>query len=144
MVVNLLLERIESLKEVNYDPNRPLLDQLKSLAYLTIQLSSDPDYLVLSRIVIIESMRSQQEAQRLNDKFSDCEQGLQNWFTQAAKAGALGNIEPKLAATLFYGGLKKQVYWEQVISWKPHPNDEEAERLISQTCEFFARALTQK
>lgn len=142
VVVNQLLERIESLQEVTYDPQSPLVDQLKKLAYRIIQLTSDKDYLHLSRIVIIESMHSQEQAEHLNKKFTSCEIGLHSWFYQAADAGALGAIEPKMAANMFYGSLKKQAFWEQVISWKPNLTDEEAEQLVNQTCEFFALAFT--
>ena len=144
VVVNLLLARIAHLKEVQYCPNESLLNQLKHLAYLTIQLSSDQDYINLSRIVIIESMRCEEAAQHLNSKFKDCEQGLELWFTQASKAGVLGDYNPTLAATLFYGGIKKIAYWDQVIWWKPTIKDPEAERLITQTCELFVNAFSSK
>ena len=119
LVVDQLLAQIATLKEVNYDANIPIEEQLKKLALLLFTLSSDKDYIKLSRILIIESIRSETSAHCLNTKWSNCEQGLQCWFNQASEAGALGDIDPKLAAVLFYGGLKKIAYWGQVISWLP-------------------------
>lgn len=140
-VVTLLLERIEPLQKSHYDPNRPLLEQLRELGNKVLALVCDEDYLRLSRIVIIESMRSEREALRLNEKFSDCERGLHSWFANAAKAGALGNLSPMVGAAMFYGAIKEVAYWDQAISWKPMLGEKEARALINETCECFARAV---
>ncbi|MDF2179056.1 TetR/AcrR family transcriptional regulator [Aliiglaciecola sp. CAU 1673] len=141
-VVESLLQRIAPLKNIAYDPDRPLLEQLKKLGTLAVQLSNDPDYLRLSRIVIIESMRSEKEANRLNGKFVDCEQGLHNWFIQASKAGALGDMAPELAAALFYGPIRDLGYWDQAICWSPQLSSEESDAVVTKCCEFFIRGIS--
>lgn len=141
-VVESLLQRIAPLKNIAYDPDQPLLLQLKKLGKMAMQLSNDPDYLRLSRIVIIESMRSEREANRLNDKFVECEQGLHNWFVQASKAGALGNLAPELAAALFYGPIREVGYWDQAICWSPQLSQEQMDTLVSRCCEFFVQGIS--
>ncbi|GGO66484.1 TetR/AcrR family transcriptional regulator [Bowmanella pacifica] len=143
-VVSLLLERVEPLQKMTFDPQRPIAEQLKELSHKVLSLVCDEHYLRLSKIVIIESMRSEKEAIRLNQKFSDCEKDMHNWFIQAGKAGALGNLEPGLAAAMFYGAIKEMAFWDQAICWKPLLNEQEAGRLIKQTCDFFLTAIQSK
>ncbi|BDF94127.1 MULTISPECIES: TetR/AcrR family transcriptional regulator [Pseudoalteromonas] len=140
-VVQLLLSRIEQLQNYHYRSDVAVYDQLKELARLSLALGSDQDYLTLSRIVIIESMRDQQQAARLEEKFLDCGKGLQGWFAQAHEAGILNDIPADIAAAFFYGGLKKMAYWEQVIQWKPALDEEKIEQLIDLTSRFFISGI---
>lgn len=140
-VVDLLLERVEPLQKLAFDPNRSLAEQLQELSQKVLQLLCDEHYLRLSKIVIIESMRSEKEATRLNDKFADCEKDMHNWFIQASEAGALGNFEPGMAAAFFYGAIKEVAFWDQAICWKPLLNKAEAEKLLEQSCRFFLAAI---
>lgn len=140
-VVSLLLKRVEPLKNMPFDPHQPLLDQLKAIGEKTLHLICDGDYLRLSRIIIIESMRCEQAAKLLNQKFSDCEKQLYNWFTQASEAGVLGKLEPELAATLFYGAIKEAAYWDQVAQWKPMLEQAQRRLLIDRICRFFVKGV---
>ncbi|MBE0364200.1 hypothetical protein PULV_a1784 [Pseudoalteromonas ulvae UL12] len=140
-VVSLLLARIESLCCVAYDAELDIGVQLKQLAHLSVSLSADQDYLRLSKIVIIESMRSQSRAKKLDEQFKNCEVGLQVWFTQAKEAGALGDYDPRFIASLFFGGIKKLTFWDQAIRWQPALPEDELEQFISQTCQLFSSGL---
>ncbi|MBU2917347.1 TetR/AcrR family transcriptional regulator [Psychrosphaera sp. F3M07] len=143
-VVELQLNTIRRLKDFPYHPNMPLFDQLKLLAKEVIKLTQNEDYLTLSRIVIIESMRSKEAADRVNVKFTDCEKGLTGWFSYAEKAGALGELTAKTAGTMFYGSIKQLIYWEQAIKWQPPLPQEEIELLIDQVCHVFSFGLSPK
>lgn len=142
-VVDLLLMRLSQFEQLSYNPERPLLDQLKEVATLSIQLNSDADFLKLSRIVIIESMRSEVAAKRINDKFSVCEKGLHQWFAQAAEAGALGNADPIFITAVFYGTIKKTSYWEQAIKWQPVLTALQASQLVEQVCQLVGQSIEQ-
>ncbi|GGD62302.1 TetR/AcrR family transcriptional regulator [Lacimicrobium alkaliphilum] len=142
-VVSLLLKRVEPLKNITFNPHQPLLDQLRTIGEKTLHLICDEDYLRLSRIIIIESMRCEKAAKLLNQKFSDCEKQLYNWFSQASEAGVLGNIEPGLAATLFYGAIKEAAYWDQVAQWKPMLDKAQGKVLIDRICQFFIDGVQQ-
>lgn len=140
-VVSLLLLRIEPLKNTTFDPQQKLLDQLREIGHKTLQMLCDEDYLRLSRIIVIESMRCEHAARILNRKFSDCEKHLYQWFIQASEAGVLGDMEPTLAATLFFGAIKKAVYWDQLTQWKPMIEKKQAEEVIEGICQFFVKGV---
>ncbi len=138
-VVERLMQRIEPLHDIHYDPTQTLESQLYELASFAMQLSNDKHYLRLARIVIIESMRCEKEAKRLNHKFTQCEDSLRKWFQQASEAGALGNLDVTVATALFHGAIRKLAFWDQAILWKPPLSDKQAEELIAQTCRFFVK-----
>jgi TetR/AcrR family transcriptional regulator of autoinduction and epiphytic fitness len=143
-VVCLLLHRLSQFEQFSYDANVPLLVQLKEVAESAIQLNSDVDFLRLSRIVIIESMRSEKQAKRIHEKFSVCEVGLQSWFVQAAEAGALGKADPNFIASVFYGTLKKVTYWDQAIKWQAQISETEKRQLIDNVCTLIETYINTK
>lgn len=141
-VVDLLIERIEPLVAIQFVPNYGFKPQLEHLAKSAAKLLSDEDYLTLSRIVMIESMRSRSQAEKLSERFVNCECALAQWFLDASQEGCLGNFDPNLAAAFFWGGLKKLTYWEQVLKWKMPLDEEALETLIDQTVQIFCEGIT--
>jgi len=140
-VVALLLERFSQLNKYQYQPSVSIDKQLKELARVCLSLGSDENYLTLSRIVIIESMRDKDQAARLEEQFLDCEKGLLTWFEQAHQAGILKDVPADIAASIFYGGLKDLGYWEQVIMWRPALDETRLEQLIDIMSRFFIRGI---
>jgi TetR/AcrR family transcriptional regulator of autoinduction and epiphytic fitness len=133
-VVDLMLERISPLAELTYDPTRPFATQLQEIAGEEMQMICDPDFISLSRIVLIECMRSDAEAERLMQKFSNVECGLFGWFASAGAAGALGKLDPRLAADMFIALLKGLAYWPQAVVRQPAPDTATRKRIIAEAC----------
>lgn len=143
-VIDLQLRTISRLSECPYQNDVPLFEQLKKLADQAVKLTNNEDYLTLSRIVIIESMRSREAADKVNSKFKDCEKGMSGWFSNAERAGELNGIPAKTAATMFYGSLKQLVYWERAIKWHSARSEEELSLLVEQVCSVFAKGFSSK
>ncbi|KZN42991.1 TetR/AcrR family transcriptional regulator [Pseudoalteromonas luteoviolacea] len=141
-VVISLIERIQPLSAIQFIPNYDFEVQLKHLANSAVGLLSDPDYIRLSRIVMIESMRSEEQAQRLNEKFSDCEKSMVLWFEEAAMAGCLGDCDAHFAAAFFWGGLKRLTFWEMAIRWQPPIDEQQLSEFISQACRLFCNGVS--
>ncbi|ESP94230.1 MULTISPECIES: TetR/AcrR family transcriptional regulator [Pseudoalteromonas] len=136
-VVILLIERIEPLTAIQFIPNYDFEVQLKHLASSVVGLLCDPDYIRLSRIVMIESMRSEAQAKRLNEKFSHCEHSMVVWFEEASLAGCLGDHDAHFAAAFFWGGLKRLTFWEMAIRWQPPVDEQQLATFIEQACKLF-------
>ncbi|MCF6436960.1 MULTISPECIES: TetR/AcrR family transcriptional regulator [Pseudoalteromonas] len=141
-VVDLLIKRIVPLTSIQFIPNYDFATQLKHLARSAVSLLSDDDYLTLSRIVIIESMRSKEQAHNLNMRLMDCEKAMLIWFEDAANAHCLGNFNAEFAAAFFWGGLKKLTFWEQVIKWQAPLDEAALDKLIEQVCLLFCSGVT--
>lgn len=140
-VVDLLLERISPLGKLTYDPAQKFGPQLRDVARQEMQLLCDPAFVRLSRIVMIECMRSQAQSQRLMQKFDTVECAMYAWFTSAGAAGVLGELEPQLAAELFLAPLKGLAYWHQAIIWQPPLDAETQQRVIDEACEGLLRRV---
>ncbi|GAP76272.1 transcriptional regulator, TetR family [Pseudoalteromonas sp. SW0106-04] len=138
-VVDLLIERIRPLQENHFCAQTPIKEQLQAQAHVGLQLTQDKDYLTLSRIVMIESLRSKKRAAKLQERFQSFEQGLHSWFYEAQQQGALGETPAEIAAAVFHGGMKKLAYWEQLIKWKPPVEKEKLDQLVELTCRMFTR-----
>lgn len=140
-VIDLQLSTIKRLTDCPFQTDRPMIEQLKELAQQAIKLTNNEAYLTLSRIVIIESMRSQEAAEKINLKFKDCEKGMSGWFSAAEQAGALDGIPAKTAATMFYGSIKQLVYWERAIKWQPERPEQELLEMVEHVCKVFSKGL---
>ena len=99
-VVELLIERIKPITAIQFIPNYDFSVQLEHLAKSAMTLLNDEDYMRLSRIVMIESMRSYERAQNLNEN-GHCEAAMIQWFDDAARAGCLGHYDADFAASYF-------------------------------------------
>ncbi|CCQ12081.1 Transcriptional regulator, TetR family [Pseudoalteromonas luteoviolacea B = ATCC 29581] len=141
-VVNRLISRINPLATIQYIPNYGLETQLAHLARSAASLLADEDYLTLSRIVMIESMRNKEQAQRLSARFVNCECALLQWFKDAGNEGSLGDVDPELAAAFFWGGLKKLTYWEQVLKWQAPLEEAKLDVLLQQAVALFCQGVT--
>lgn len=97
----------------------------------------------LSRIVMIESMRSFEQAQNLNEKFSHCEAAMIQWFEDAANSGCLGSFDADFAAAYFWGALKKLGYWERAIKWQAPLPEAELDILVEKAVALFCNGVTQ-
>lgn len=141
-VVDLMLERISPLGKLTYDARRKFAPQLREVARQEMDLLCDADFVRLSRIVMIECMRSEAQAVRLMQKFETVECTMYSWFAGAGAAGALGDLEPRLAAELFVSTLKGLAYWGQAVVWQPPPDPAMQAQVIDEACNLMIRRLT--
>ena len=85
-VLALLIERVDPLGGLHYDVDRDFAKQLREIAEKEMQLICDPDFVRLSRILMVECMRSQARSYALMQQFGEKENGLFRWFSEAGKA----------------------------------------------------------
>ncbi|MEI5638717.1 MULTISPECIES: TetR/AcrR family transcriptional regulator [unclassified Pseudoalteromonas] len=141
-VVELLIERIKPITAIQFIPNYDFSVQLEHLAKSAMTLLNDEDYMRLSRIVMIESMRSYERAQNLNEKFGHCEAAMIQWFDDAARAGCLGHYDADFAASYFWGALKKLGYWERAIKWQAPMPEAELDLVVKKAVALFCNGVT--
>jgi TetR/AcrR family transcriptional regulator of autoinduction and epiphytic fitness len=133
-VLQLLMERVDPLSKLHYDSQRDFIEQLREIGKHEMQLICDADFLKLSRVLMVECMRSEVQSKRLIEKFGEKENGLYHWFHEAGKAGQLGTLDARVAADVFVAVLKSTTYWMSVIAWQPTPKKREQARLIDEAC----------
>ena len=133
-VLLLLIERVAPLGKLHFDKKRNFAEQLQEIAGQEMQLICDPDFIRLSRVLMVECMRSEQRSRTLMAQFGEKEHGLFGWFSEAGKAGKLGKLDPRATADTFVAMLKSSTYWHSVIAWQPPPDKAMQKRVIDEAC----------
>lgn len=133
-VLLLLIERVAPLGKLHFDKKRDFAEQLHEIAGQEMQLICDPDFIRLSRVLMVECMRSEQRSRTLMEQFGEKEHGLFRWFSEAGKAGKLGKLDPRTTADTFVAMLKSSIYWHSVIAWQPPPDKAMQKRVIDEAC----------
>ncbi|MFZ0872853.1 MAG: TetR/AcrR family transcriptional regulator [Rhodanobacter sp.] len=132
-VLALMIERVDPLGKLHYDKQRDFAEQLRELAEKEMQLICDPDFVRLSRVLMVECIRSEAQSQKLMVQLGEKEHGLFRWFSEAGDAGKLGKLDPHVSADLFVAMLKR-TYWFSVIAWQPAPDQPTQARIIDEAC----------
>jgi TetR/AcrR family transcriptional regulator, regulator of autoinduction and epiphytic fitness len=133
-VLLLLIERVAPLGKLHFDKKRDFAEQLQEIAGQEMQLICDPDFIRLSRVLMVECMRSEQRSRTLMEQFGEKEHGLFRWFSEAGRAGKLGKLDPRTIADAFVAMLKSSIYWHSVIAWQPPPDKAMQKRVIDEAC----------
>ena len=141
-VLALLLERVDPLGKLHYDRQRDFVEQLREIAEKEMQLICDPDFVRLSRVLMVECIRSEAQSQKLMAQLGEKENGLFRWFSEAGDAGKLGQLDPRVSADLFVAMLKR-TYWFSVIAWQPALDKPAQARIIDEACLTLLSRLEQ-
>jgi len=142
-VLALLIERVDPLGKLHFDRQRDFAEQLREIAEKEMQLICDPDFVRLSRVLMVECMRSEAQSQKLMAQFGEKENGLFRWFSEAGDAGKLGKLDPRASADLFIAMLKSSTYWYSVIAWQPAPDKPAQAHIIDEACLTLLSRLQQ-
>lgn len=102
-------------KDIEYDPDRSIDDQLGDFADSKIRLTEDPKQLGLMRVTLNAFTTYPSMAQRLV-LFSDShEDGLVKWLKAATRDGRLKAKDPELAAEVFWSMFAGTFFWPPLV-----------------------------
>ncbi|MEM8883336.1 MAG: TetR/AcrR family transcriptional regulator [Planctomycetota bacterium] len=134
-VVAGLLESMHAAKQVAWDPDRPLADQLGEFARAKGAISDDEASMALMRVVLGVAIHRPDFVARVQQKFESEEDALVRWLRDADAAGALSVPDPALAAELFWAMAAGALFWPAVIGAPIRPNRRDA--LVAELVETF-------
>ena len=102
-------------RQIPYDPDRPLRDQLLELGRAEGRLLRNEEFMRLARMGVAELLRSPETAERLGlgGAMDEC---YEAFFVAAAEAGAIRPDAPALAARQYMHMIKGQAYWPALFS----------------------------
>ncbi|MCG7587953.1 TetR/AcrR family transcriptional regulator [Photobacterium sp. OFAV2-7] len=102
-------------KNIEYDPNRSIEDQLGDFADSKMGLTEDPRQLGLMRVTLCAFITHPQLAERAV-LFSDSQDdGLVKWLTEATQDGRLNVHDPELAAESFWSLFSGTFFWPPIV-----------------------------
>ena len=102
-------------KNIEYDPEKSIEDQLGEFADSKMKLTADPKQLGLMRVTLGAFITHPQLAERAV-LFSDShEDGLVKWLKNATQDGRLNVKDPELAAESFWSLFSGTFFWPPIV-----------------------------
>ena len=114
-VVQTLLDRAVALKQVEWEPDRPLEDQLADFARAKTLIAEDGASLSLLRVVFGVFVKQPELVQDVLSRATEKESTLPGWLRKAQDAGRLSVEDPNLAADLFWAMASGALFWPQLL-----------------------------
>jgi len=134
-VVERLFEAAAALKEVEWDPDRPLEAQLSDFARAKTLIAEDQPSLCLARVVLGVFIKQPELIQGVLAQAAEDEKALVVWLRKADEAGSLSVPDPERAAEMFWAMASGALFWPQLLEGAIDPAARE--RLIEEVVEMF-------
>lgn len=126
-VVERLFAHVDSLREVEWDPDRPLHEQLADFARAKTLVAEDPASLCLMRVVLGVFIKQPELVREAISRAAEDENALVTWLQRADSAGVLRVEDPELAACMFWSMAEGALFWPQLLEG---PMDPERRQLV--------------
>lgn len=113
--VSLTLEQISSLKEIPYDPDRSLEEQLADFAQAKASIAESPTWLGLMKVALAAFIQEPGLLKATLGKSEEGEDTLVAWLRAAHSDGRLDIPNVELAAKMFWSMSAGVLLWPQVL-----------------------------
>ncbi len=114
-------EQANQATEQAFSSSESIEEQLLQLALKELSLVSDPQFSQLSQMLIGELLRNESIAHETLARMNEGESNIEQWMTQAKAANSLNIDDPSDAGKQFYGLIKAQAFWPQLMGEQPIP-----------------------
>ena len=136
-VVEIQVARLEMPASSNYDPARPLRDQLIEVLTAYNDAMTAEDFLVLTRITHPELLRDPSLAERAFSDYSPENHAVVHLIRQAMEAGDLRKEDPVYAAKQVAFMLNGFFYWPVLILGKEESVPKSRGEVIGDCADMF-------
>jgi TetR/AcrR family transcriptional regulator of autoinduction and epiphytic fitness len=137
-VVERLFDHVSSLKQVDWDPERPIEHQLADFARAKTLVAEEDSTLCLMRCVLGVFIKQPELVREAIERAADADNKLVQWLEKAHEYGHLQIDDPVRAADFFWSMAGGVLFWPQLLEGKMDP--EESERLTREVVlTFLAR-----
>lgn len=113
--ISLTLDQISTLKEIPYDPERSLEDQLGDFAQAKASIAENPTWLGLMRVALAAFIQDPDLLKATLGKSEEGEDTLVAWLKAAQSDGKLDVPNVELAAKMFWSMSAGVLMWPQVL-----------------------------
>jgi TetR/AcrR family transcriptional regulator of autoinduction and epiphytic fitness len=124
-VVERLFEAAAALKQVEWDPDRPLEDQLSDFARAKTLLAEDEASLCLARVVLGVFVKQPELMHGVLARAAEDRKALVAWLRKADAAGHLTVPDPERAARMFWALAGGALFWPQLLEGAIDPAQRE-------------------
>jgi len=134
-VVARLFEETMALKQVSWDPERTLEEQLAEFVRAKTLLSEDKAALCLTRVVLGVYIKQPDLLRDAVTRLAEDDIAIANWLRAAHQAGHLLVPDPELAAHMFGKMTAGVLFWPQLLEGQMDPDTRE--RLTHELVQTF-------
>lgn len=121
-VIDRFLSEVTALKQIPYDPDRGLEDQLGDFADAKVRILSDPAWVGLFKVGLGVFARDPALARKAAARAEAGGDALAKWLQAATTDGRLDAPAPELAASIFWAMVSGALFWPQALEG-PMPDD---------------------
>lgn len=120
-VVNRGLDQVFALKQIPYDPERSLSDQLSDFADAKMAMTQEPSWLGMTKVVLGVFIRDPELAREIMEKADAHEDALVAWLKAAVRDKRIKATNVELAAQVFWAMMMGAFTWPAVFHEVPDP-----------------------
>ncbi len=140
-VARRLFRDVQQMKQVPWDGQRSLAEQLRTFAAVKAFFATDPVWSQLTRVLLGVLIRHPDLAHKIMAQVAQEEEHLVQWLRAAHAAGGLDVPDPVRAARLFWALASGLLFWPQVLGTAMEP-EAKNEALDDVVQTFLARYAT--
>ncbi|NUS59875.1 MAG: TetR/AcrR family transcriptional regulator [Lysobacter sp.] len=129
-ILEKLWDRSAEGRELVYNADRPLREQLIELVMQKLRALDDTNFLDLARVAIAAGIHSPERAREMVARMNQREESLTIWIRAAAADGRLKTNDPLFASTQMQGLVKSFAFWPQISMGQP-PLSAEAQKKVA-------------
>jgi TetR/AcrR family transcriptional regulator of autoinduction and epiphytic fitness len=137
-VVERLVDQMVETKQIDWDPDRPIEDQLAEFARAKGGVAENPAWLGLLRVVLGVFIRHPELAKETMERAEASECYFIRWLEAARDAGRLRIKDIKLASKIFWAMASGALFWPAVFEG-PIPAEERSRITKELVATFLAR-----
>jgi TetR/AcrR family transcriptional regulator, regulator of autoinduction and epiphytic fitness len=138
-ILNEVYERYRISPGISYDPKRPLRPQLIELLSQIMDRFSDANLMSISRVAMIEMIRSPARGRIINERIAKEEQGLASWLRAACKDGRLLISDLQFAKEQLEGLIRSFVFWPQSVFGAPPLTKAQQIQVLNNSADMFLK-----
>lgn len=112
---NRFLQDAFEAKNIEYNPDRSIEDQLSDFADSKIRLTENPKRLGLMRVTLATFITHPHMAEKAINYSDSLDDGLITWLESAAQDGRLNVDDPKMAAEAFWSLFSGTFFWSPIL-----------------------------
>ncbi len=137
-VLTRLFAELSVLKDIPWNSELPLAEQLEAFARAKLAMQSNPSWLRLSRVAFAEFIHQPDLARETMERIHEREDSLVQWLREAHKADGLRVPDPELSAQVFWGAVSGSVVWPAILGQELP--EHQVDRLVAALVDTFLRA----
>ncbi len=133
-----LWEQLQAQLPLVYRADLPLRTQLQGFLEHKLALISEPEFVALTRVGMVEFIHNPERARELAARLEQKEEGLTTWIRAAQADGRLrSDMAPARAAAQLQTLLKAQAFWPQLTMGQRALSDNERQLVVSECLDLF-------